>query len=155
MNPQILKSIALQPRFWALNPPLSILFPKILFIKTQFSIVNSSFSILSQKYRILDSKCPQIAWFLAKCLQALLAPLAQLAAFSRSAEESRQGNLHKSSHFQCFKFVFLPILHVPHIKIWISNKTHFIQIFMWFVTTQNGKIHFVLILGLSDRDVKT
>ena len=53
------QSIAIQPQFWLLNPPFSILLPQIFFIKLQFSIVNSSSSILTQKYKIFDSKCPQ------------------------------------------------------------------------------------------------
>ena len=62
-NPQILivipQSIALQPKFWILNTPLSILLPHISFIQPQFSIVTFSSTILTQKYRIFDSKCPQ------------------------------------------------------------------------------------------------
>ena len=62
-NPQILiaypHSIALQPQFWILINPFSILLAQISFIQPQFSIVNSSSSILTQKYWIFVSTCPQ------------------------------------------------------------------------------------------------
>ena len=80
----VYQMLALQPQFLFLNPQFSILLSQIFFIQPRLSIVYSSSSILNKKCRIFDSNVLKIVEFPAKCLQA---PLAQLAAFSRSGPQ--------------------------------------------------------------------